>query len=450
MAKILLVQPSFAKKTANPYPPAMPLGLLYIGTVLKKNNHNVKILDRNLKPSDKYFKELLKNNYDFVGIGTFTGKMLYDAIDISKMTKENSDSIVVWGSFHPTIVPEQTLANPYVDYIIRGEAEETFLKMVELYDKKQDFSKLNGVNLNPDAIPPDINKLPFPDYDLIDVNAYDTFFISTSRGCPFKCTFCYNSYGSRSVKPYRDLSAEKTIKLIEYLTLKYKKSTITIPDDNFPSNRERLKKVANGIKKLDLKIYTFCRSNYADLETLNDLKKAGIWAVQIGIESGSQRILDFLNKATTVEMNANAIKNCRKIGIWSDTGFMLGIPTEKIQDMNATLKFIKQNKPDSGGMNIFHPFPKTKLWDYCIEKKLLKPPATTEEWAAHYSMNDVDMNVSEHPDKILLDYAKIGNQMLNKNKYLKKTLLYLRARRIPNIKRVLFAIKTKINQYKKF
>lgn len=444
MSKILLIQPSLEpNRKNNSLNATMPLGLIYIGSMLKHHGHDVKIFDRNLNISDDVLKNFLKKNFDFIGISTYTGNMLYDAIKVSKMAKEYSDSIVVWGSYHPTSVPEQTLQNDYVDYVIRGEGEETFLNMINLYEKKKDFSKLNGVNLNPAAPPIYIDKLPFPDYDLIEIKKYPNFYISTSRGCPYRCTFCYNSYGSDCMQPYKEFSFKKSVELIGNLSSKYKKRTFTIVDDNFPSNRERLKKISNEMRKMDVKFDICCRANYADLETLYYLKRAGCWQMQIGVESGSQRILNFLKKGTTVKMNADAIANCHKTGIMAHSAFMIGIPTETIDDLNRTIKFINKTKPDLGGAGIFRPFPKTKLWDYCMEKGLIKEPQTTEEWAEKYpnGFNDITMRVSDIPDEILLRYHKTLNKIINKGRYFKKLMLYLKNGRLPDYRRVISNVK---------
>jgi len=441
MSKILLIQPNEEGKEV--FDASMPLGLIYVGTILKENDHHVKILDRNLNYSDEDLKSILKKEYDFVGIGTFTGKMLYDAVKVSKIVKKYSNSIVVWGGFHPTIDPEQTLKNPFIDHIIKGEGEETFLKIVEMKEKGKDFSKLRGIDLNPPAEPPNLEHLPLPNYNLVEINKYPNFYVSTSRGCPYRCTFCYNSYGTKCMKPYRNMSFEKSIQLIREVVYKYKRKTFTIVDDNFPSDKERLKRICSEIKRLDIRFDTFCRSNYADLETLNILKKAGCWQIQIGVESGSQRILNFLKKGATVKMNAEAIKNCRKVGILSHASFMIGLPTETIENLKSTINFIETYRPDLGGAGIFHPFPKTKLWDYCIEKKLIKKPETLEEWADRYptGFSGIKMAVSEIPNSLLLDNYKYINKLLNKRRYSKKVILYLKNKRIPDYKRVLSSIK---------
>jgi len=203
--------------------------------------------------------------------------------------------------------------------------------------------------------------------------------------------------------------------------------------------------ICTAIKNLDVRFDTFSRANYCDLKTLNLLKKSGCWQIQIGVESGSQRILDFLKKGTSVEMNAEAIKNCRKIGIFSHCAFMIGIPTETEEDLKKTYYFIQKNKPDLGGAGFFIPFPKTVLWDYCVKEKLIDIPNSIEEWAGKYKGFDkLNVNVSNIPNNILIKYSREMNYILNKRRYIKKFFLYIKNRRLPDYRRVVSTVKEKI------
>jgi len=448
MAKVLLIQPSSVRNRKEPgIDSAMPLGLIYVGSSLEKYNHKVKILDRDLYPSNEHLKNILKDGWDFVGLNTFTNPMLYDAIDVSKIVKENSNSIVIWGGFHVMSLPEITLKNPYVDYIIKGEVEESFPKVLELYERGKDFSRLRGVNLNLPAPPPDIDKVPIPNYNLIEIDKYSDFPISTSRGCPYKCTFCYNSYGDKSMKPYRNLDVDKTIELIRDIVYKYKRKVFTIVDDNFPSDKERMKKVCGEIAKLDINFNAFCRANNATEEILSYLKKSGCWQVDMGIESGSQRILNLLNKGTTVEINKQAIRNCKKVGIVCNCLIMIGIPTETEEDIKMTEKLIRDTKPQIGGCQIFYPLPRTKIWDFCKEKGWIKEPETLEQWADLYPLDFIEpkVNFSEISNEDLINYKIKLDKLLNKWKYVKKTLLYLKNGRFPSYERVWRVLKIKLN-----
>ena len=425
---------------------SMPLGLIYLGSMIEKSNYEVKILDRNLHPSTKYLMHLLKEGWDFVGLATFTNPMLYDAIDVSRIVKENSSSIVIWGGFHVMSVPETTLKHPYVDYILRGEAEESFIKMLRLYEQGKDFSKLEGINLNPLACPPNIEEVPIPNYGLMDLKKYSDFPISTSRGCPYKCSFCYNSYGSKSMKPYRDISIERSIELIEDIVYKYKRKTFTIVDDNFPSDKKRLKTICDAVSKLDIKFNAFSRANYCDTKTLTYMKKCGCWQIDIGVESGNQRILNLLKKGTTVQMNAQAISNCKKVGIFSNALLMIGIPTETNAEIMDTFKFVLKTKPDMGGAAIFYLLPRTKLWDFCKREGWISEPETLEGWADLYPVDFTTpkTNFSEVSNKELLEIRENMNKILNKRRYLKKLKLYLMNKRFPSAERIIQVFKTKL------
>jgi radical SAM superfamily enzyme YgiQ (UPF0313 family) len=413
----------------------------------------VRILDRDLHPSNEELKEILKEEWDFVGLSTLTSPALYDAIDVSKFVKENSNSTVVWGGFHVMSLPELTLKNPYVDYIIRGEVEETFPKVLELYEKGKDFSKLRGVNLNPPAPPPDLDKIPIPNYDLVELDKYADFPVSTSRGCPYRCSFCYNSYGDKSMKPYRNLDFQKSIELIKNIAYKYKRKIFTIVDDNFPSDIERMKKICDEIAKLNINFNIFCRANNATTEILSYLKKSGCWQVNIGIESGSQRILNLLNKASTVEMNKEAIRNCKKVGMRSFCSIMIGIPTQTLEDIKMTENLIRETKPDSGGVAILCLLPRTTLFDECKKKGLIKEPETLEQWAdlVPFGYYEPKTNFSELSDEELMTYRIKLEKLLNKWKYIGKMKLYLKHGRFPSYRRILGILgilmeKAKINK----
>ena len=453
MAKVLLIQPSSIRnrKEAEINVP-MPLVLIYVGSSLEQHEHKVRIIDRDLHPSNEELKEILKEEWDFVGLSTFTNPSLYDAIDVSKLVKENSNSIVVWGGFHVMSLPEITLKSPYVDYILRGEVEETFPKVLELYEKGKDFSKLRGVNLNPLAPPPDLDKIPLPNYNLIELDKYADFSISTSRGCPYRCAFCFNGYeDNKNMKPYRNLDLDKTVELIKDIVHKYKRKIFTIVDDNFPSDKERMKRICDEISKLNINFNAFCRANNADDETLSYFKKSGCWQVDMGIESGSQRILKLLNKGTTVEMNKQAIKNCKKWGIICNRLIMIGMPTETLEDIKMTEELIKETNPQMGGSSIFYLLPKTKMWDFCKERWELKEPETLEQWADLYPIDwcEPKTNFSELSNEEIKAYKIKLDRLLTRWKYIKKMKLYLKNGRFPSYSRILWVLKEKIKINKK-
>ncbi|MDI6737842.1 MAG: radical SAM protein [Nanoarchaeota archaeon] len=444
MAKLLFIQPSFS---ANPekreFETAVPLALVYIATVAENNGHSVKIIDRNMDFNDKSLIISIKNfSPDLVGITAMTGYMINDALHVAKIVRENSNAEIIWGGVHPSLRPANTLSHPLVDYVVRGEGELVFSEIADYKDKGKDFSGLYNVNLNPMREFVELDKLPLPNYDLVDVKKYDAVGVQTSRGCPFRCSFCYNDgfWGKEGMKRWRGYSTNKTIELIQMVAERYKRKQIPFYDDNFPNNRKRAIEICNGISNLDLKIYIFSRVNYCQEEMMQAYKKAGVWIMQFGLETGSQRLLDFLRKDVTVQMMSDAIKQCKKHRMLVDGSFMIGLPTETKADLQQTVKFINENKIDFPGLKIYHPYPSTMAYDYCIEKKLITEPINLEEWASRGALERANLNVSEIPTETLMKIKQDIERKAMIKGWVKKGCIMLREGRMPPFVKVRQAV----------
>ena len=185
--------------------------------------------------------------------------------------------------------------------------------------------------------------------------------ILTSRGCPYSCTFCHNSY--RNVK-YRFNSPERVVSEIEYLIKNYQIESIFFIEDNFLVDNERVKQLCNLLikKGINLPWGANSRVDNLDRETLILAKKAGLKQITFGWESGSQKMLDIYNKGVTVEQNADSIRLLNELGIQADGTFMIGGPTETIEDMKLTAKFIVENRISGMGVCTTCPFPGTQIW----------------------------------------------------------------------------------------
>ena len=173
--------------------------------------------------------------------------------------------------------------------------------------------------------------------------------------------------------PWRFNSPERVISEIEQLVNVYGVGAIFFIEDNFFANKARVKKICNLLKEKKINIIwgANARVNGIDLEILKIAKDAGLRQVTFGFESGSQRILDVLNKMTTVEQNKSAIELCNKAGLIPQGTVMIGNPTETLEDIRATQKFLREADIKSVGVCITTPFPGTKIWDWCKERKLL-------------------------------------------------------------------------------
>ncbi|MFA5992274.1 MAG: radical SAM protein [Candidatus Pacearchaeota archaeon] len=421
MAKFLLIQ---AKYGTNQIP-WIPLAQITLGSALLSKNNEVKVLDRNIDKNDESLLSTLRNfDPDIVGMTSMTGFMLLDIINVAEIVKNNSKAIVVIGGVHATADPESLLDCKFIDYIVRGEGEEVLIEMGSLIDKKKkDFSKLKNVNYNPVRGLINLNDYPAPDYSLIHVKKYPLTIFTTSRGCPGNCTFCYNEYYWNRVvknKCVRYYDANKTLNMITGVVDKYHIKEFMIVDDMFATMSKRTFDVCEGLSKYNVAFHAYQRVDFTQDEIMKALKKAGCWALQLGVESGSQRMLDFIQKNVTVQQNADAIKQCKKYGIFVDAAFMIGLPTEKKEDVDQTAEFIRKNKPDAFNINIFMPYPGSSLFEYCLKKKLITRPETIEEWKKFFSKKTGDINVSDVPTEYLM---KILKEFSKKDSltYLKKT-----------------------------
>lgn len=441
MARVLLVQPHRDIRLNSEEKYAIPSTLIIVATAIK-DKHSVKIYDRNIERDDsKFFDYLKEYNPDIVGFTAMTSAMLLDIIHLGPLIKEqNKKIIIVVGGVHPTIEPDSVLNEKYVDYIIRGEGDEAFLEFCDTFDKNpKRLGKLKNINKN--ALRPliDMSKLKFPDYSLIDLEKYGQVFIMTSRGCPGDCTFCYNAkmWGKNGHPFVRMYDTEKTKQFLKEAIEKYNIREFTIGDENFTTFKTRAIEICKFLKKnynKKVNFFVFSRADFVDDEILQALKKAGCSGLQFGSESGSQRVLDFLNKKISVEVQGKAFELCRKNKIFSDASFMVGIPTETIEEAKMTERFINKYRPDLADVKIFNPMPGSLIFDNLVKEKIIKKPKNLEEWAdwsGNWSI--IKHNYSNIPDNLLLEIAtKLWNYRYYSTR-IRKALYWIRRGQLKNV-----------------
>lgn len=389
----------------NNYP---PLGLISIGSTLEKAGYNVKIL-----PTSRFenYKEIIEKECKdclFVGITVLTLEVPH-AIDLSEFIKEKFPKLpIVWGGWHVTLFPEQTVESPLVDYVIVDEGDELIVELANsLRDKKPLKNHLltNKKHLK-------MEDLPMPNYDLvmkideyINENLTDKFNdyvegkitwlpYQSSRGCPGKCTFCINTVTNN--RAYRRKSAKKVLNEMEYIQKKYKISHFKIIDDNFFADIKRVREIAQGIldKKMKFTWDVECRvdyfkKGYIDDSLLKLLRKAGCVQFTLGLESGSQDALDRMMKETTVEQNEFAVKQLDKHDIVPRTSFVVDIPGDTKGDLLKTQELInrlRKYKKFMAGMATYRPYPKSPLHDLLVEQGHIKVPKTLMDWKDDYNV----------------------------------------------------------------
>lgn len=358
-----------------------PMGLLTIATPLLEEGHIVKLLDCNFITDNIYhnaLKEIKRFNPDFIGI-SFTTPLFSQAAKLADLIKQYRRSIIIiTGGPHTSALPSETLRNSKINIAVIGEGDFTLQEIVD--GKKLDTIKGIAYKKNkkihftkPREYLKNLDVLPFPSFELIDVNNY--YFphtvcrknpvapLETSRGCIYGCVYCNKSIFGRTFRtktPQRVLSDIK--KIIE---LGFKE--ITIIDDGFTTDIERAKKICQLIITNDLKIEINClngiRANRIDKELLLLMKKAGFYRVSFGVESGSQKILDTIKKDITKEVLKKAFRLCKEVGIETVGYFMFGLPGEEEKDMEETIQFAKELSPDIAKFDIMIPLPKTPIFE---------------------------------------------------------------------------------------
>lgn len=398
--KILLISPPFTisltasniSKDKNVNITGLPLGLMYLGTVLQKEGHEVKIIDGTTNPN--FLKEIYNYlpNTDFVGLSVMTPQIYYALLISRKIKEKNKKVKIMWGGAHSTLYPFQTIKNKYVDIVIVGEGEETIKELVSgkrLRNIDGIFYK-EGKRIirNKPRKFLDMNKLPLLNWDIIDkkvINALDIALAHTSRGCPHRCTFCINSV----IKNYwRSMSPEKVIEQLKDLKKHFKNKPIYFRDEEFFINIERAHEICRRIikEKLNIKWLTSIRADHFRKVDMELLKESGCYQLHIGSESGSQRVLDFLKKDIKVEDSLYAAEQCKKYDILPKFSFMIGLPTENEKEVLETINLIDKikkinQKATFFGPTIYRPqYPSGELYEVC-NKMGWKAPDTLEEWA---------------------------------------------------------------------
>ncbi len=365
-----------------------PLGLMYLATVLKNNAYEVKILD--CVPMKYDFEEIkseiLLFNPFAVGITTFTTSII-DVLDTAKLVKElNTEIYVIIGGHHTFLYPKQSIKYPNIDFILNGEAEFTFLELIDgLQNNKNDeeLSKIQGIgflknneifyNSNIPFIQ-NLDILPIPDRTLLPMDLYKSIVgrnkmvatVMSSRGCPFKCTYCYCPS-----KQYRSRSTKNIIEEIKYLLdLGYKE--IFFFDDLFALQPKKVIDFAKALQDEKIKIdWSFRgRINTITEELIKEVKAANIHRIQFGIESGVEKTLKRIKKGITTEQIKKVIKWCKKAKITTIGNFMIGLPDETEEDILETLRFSRKIGLNYAQYSVLVPYPFTEAYLEGLEKGL--------------------------------------------------------------------------------
>jgi len=394
-----------------------PLGLAYIASMLRQN-HEVKIIDSiilNYTLRD-IEKELQTFNPDVVGIASVTPS-IYEAYKVAKIAKKvREDCIVVLGGPHATFMSRQTLEEcKYIDIIVKGEGEETTKELIESIEKGAPLNKVRGITFRekneiidsePRPFIKNIDDIPFPSRDLLPMHLYKFNGVRyttmlTSRGCPFKCSFCSSSrlFGGY----WRGRSPENVLEEMKIIYEEYNIKNIEFIDDTFTLDQERAEKICDGIIKQGWNISWGASSRVDTLskKLVEKMKKAGCWILFLGIESGSQKILDAIGKRITIEQAKEAVKIIKDAGIQVLGSFIIGFIQDTKETIKETIKFAKSLNLDYAEFSILTPYPGTPIYEYVEKNSLL----LTKDWSK-YTATEPIIKIDGIPEKQLKRFFK--------------------------------------------
>ncbi|MFC1709879.1 B12-binding domain-containing radical SAM protein [Candidatus Omnitrophota bacterium] len=382
--KVQFVIPKNKSLMGHKYtPPGHPnIGVAYLCAFLKKHNIEVNVYDDGLKNDLTLEDSLREFKPDLAGVTSFS--YCYDyAVDCIKRIKSDSGIPVVLGGPHVSVVKKAVFDDSQLDYAVKREGEHSLLMLLRrIKEGKSDLSgvpnliwKSNGKIIENNDMPfiDNLDEIPFPDYSLFEVEKYvSTKLLSTaiitSRGCPFRCTYCSTLLSMG--RNFRKRSAEN---VFAELKQRYEEGyrEFDINDDCFSLDLERANKifelVINSKLEMRFKCYNGFRVDRITPELLKKMKAAGFYFLAFGCESGNQKVLNNIKKSITLDQVRNAVRLAKQSGIDCCVNFIIGHQTETYEQAKDTLNFAKSLDCSYVNFSNLIPYPGTEAYEW-VEK----------------------------------------------------------------------------------
>ena len=390
-----------------------PLGLTYLSGAVKQAGYDCRILDMDAAdaksgsfdfaheydryrqyvdalnnpehPTWRHMRELIKSESpDFIGITAMTTKF-GSVIQTARQCRQLLPQVpIIVGGAHASTMPDLTLEIPEVDVVVRGEAEETLPDLLNHLADGKDLADVSGISYrhngvarhNPDRpYVQNLDSIPLPDRGALmhpeHYSSEDMGVMLNSRGCPFRCSYCFHMWQRR----VRYRSVDNIMSEIRAVRAAFGTSQFHFKDDSFTVNRQQVTALCEAIKREPYRISWSCttRVDLIDDEILRIMKEAGCNQVSVGIESGSKRILQETDKDITHAQILEAAKRLNHHRIFWSGYFMIGLPNETEEDIRQTFAFLHKARPYYAGLGVYNPFPRTKLFDQGVQMGLLHP-----------------------------------------------------------------------------
>lgn len=380
--KIMLTTPPW--KTTEKWP---PLGLLYLaGSLKKERGDEVVVVDAfcHNMTVEQLVDRVVRERPDVLGMNCSTHTFNATMEVMARAHELMPDLAIILGGYHATFATREILTGyRFIDYIIKGEAERSLPRLLDHMEAGTEPVDVDGISFirsdgevyeRPLTLIEDLDSLDFPDRDLLGDFEYGYMFqgvpltfgrfttISTSRGCPFSCSYC--SCAAFSERRWRPRGAGSVVDELEMLYRQGYRECVMV-DDNFTQSIPRVEEICHQILERGIRMRLYCegRAGHAQLPLLKQMKSAGFNVIYFGAESSSRNVLEYYNKRQTPERTAEAVANAKKAGMLVITSYILGAPIETREEMESTINFAQSLRPHGVQYNILDFLVGTPLWE---------------------------------------------------------------------------------------
>jgi anaerobic magnesium-protoporphyrin IX monomethyl ester cyclase len=435
--KVVFFFPAFTSTDAT-----APLGILAVATPLLRAGYEVRIIDSTITPNFK--KRVMEELADALClcVSLVTGPMIRETVEIARETKRlYPDVPVVLGGWHPSLLPQQTLAAPYVDVVVKGQGEEALLEIVQRIEARESFSGIEGAGYKEDgrlifnkprALKP-IVEMPPKAYHIADFDAYERVcgrrwanYVS-SFACPYNCSYCTNAgvYGRK----WNALPPDQVGEELTDLVTRYRLELVWIIDDNYMVDRARCVKIAEEIVRRGAR---FRWSTQASInlvlrftpEELKLLQRSGLDQVQMGADSGSPEVMHLMNKDfQSLEMVYEAAERLTAAGVKPAFNMIFGYPGEeerhRKESVDLIMNICRTYPRAEFCTNIFTPYPGAPVMERAFELGI-QAPDTMEGWADFFPRYQVLpwLKGKKHAElQIMRDYLRIAFNRIPVGRY---------------------------------
>lgn len=415
------VPPSYLGRISKP---VIPLGLAYLASSLREEGISVGIIDLTLNnmDNDELITTLNSLNPSCIGITSLIFNFEW-ALNIAKKVKYDLNIPIILGGKYFTLNFDEIIKKyPFVDYILLGEAEKTLPMLIKNLKQNRNLKKIPDLVFNEGGriiktkmtSPPDLDKLPYPAYDLFNIEKYGLFFnpqpsipMAFSRGCSHECNFCISPM---FYKNYRQRDPYKVVDEIIYLKNKYKIKGIFFVDDDFLHNPKVIDIFCDILLQKKIKIEFFIQARADDIannqQLIRKLKKVGLSVVLVGAENPSKDILDRYDKDLEIRNIIKSFKILNDNNIFCWASFIVGDKEESEKSIQYLYNFIEKTNPTVAVFQNFFPVPGSEEFKrYKKEKLFLDKPFTEWNYEHQIVKNKINQNEYQHLiDKTLLRY----------------------------------------------